>query len=55
LDDLGSPHIRSFDWACDEGLRKAVQGLPAISFEVPSTRDRITLTVSVSRRNIMIF
>ncbi|XP_035705824.1 DNA-directed RNA polymerase I subunit RPA2 isoform X2 [Folsomia candida] len=48
LDDLGSPHIRSFNWACNEGLKKVIKELPAISFELPS-RDRITLSISDAR------
>jgi len=48
LEDLGRPHIRSFDWAMDEGLKKVIQGVPAISFETPQ-KERITLRVTVGR------
>ncbi|CAL8147571.1 unnamed protein product [Orchesella dallaii] len=50
LEALATPHIESFDWAVDEGLKLALKELPDISFELPNTsKDRISLKITDAR------
>ena len=47
LEDLAKPHVESFDWMIDEGLQKAMDDLPPVNYELPSTKDRISLKLTV--------
>jgi len=45
LQHLGRPHVESFNFMLGQGLQFALQDLRPVEFEIPETKDRVSLRV----------